>query len=537
MRPRYVPTLCAVLTGSAYSLSVSNNLDGFPYGILAWISLIPLHVALEGATERQAFFRGWRTGILSFIGSMYWVVIAMHSYGHIPLLISVALMLLLATYLGLYVGLYALIVAHVNRHRPSSILWGAPTLWVSFELLRTYLLSGLPWGLLGYSQFRVLSIIQVADITGVYGISFLVVFINVVLFTMIQWGWNEYRKSKGIPFPWKPLTLATLTLSLVWGYGLWQLDKGAARRHEAPTLRVGLIQANIGQAHKWDTAYRFETMNRYMTLSKQASKETDLIIWPEAATPFLYEQEPSYQSLITALTQETHVPLVLGSPALRRFPDGSPYLLNSAYLLNTNGDITGRYDKQHLVPFGEYIPLRWLLFFLDKLVVGIGDFEPGPGPTLLSLSPQNHEAGPRFGVAICFEVIFPNLVRQLANEGSNFLVTITNDSWFGQTVAPYQHFAMVVFRAVENRMAFARAANTGISGFIASDGRILSKTDIFSEAIVKGEVSLHSPSTFYTRQGDVFAWACVILTGFLILLGRRSLRQNRTNDLKVSPNP
>ena len=263
-----------------------------------------------------------------------------------------------------------------------------------------------------------------------------------------------------------------------------------------------------------------ETLERYRRLTETVSSKSDLMLWPEAATPFMFEQEPDYRSLVTRMTKDAGVPLLFGSPALRREHDGTPYLLNSAYLLDPSGEISGRYDKQHLVPFGEYIPLQRILFFLDKLVVGIGDFQPGPGPTLLSFARGPDQRQTRFGVAICFEVIFPDLVRRLANEGANFLVTITNDAWFGKTVAPHQHFGMVVFRAVENRMAFARAANTGVSGLIDPTGRIVTATPIFTEHAIIGSIPLSAPSTVYTRFGDVFAWACVIMALFLLLFAR-----------------
>ena len=296
---------------------------------------------------------------------------------------------------------------------------------------------------------------------------------------------------------------------------------------EARTLTIGAVQANIDQAHKWNEAYRQETLNRYADLSKQAANHIDLLIWPEAATPFLFEREPAYQGEILQIAHDAQSPLLFGSPTLRYEKNGSPYLLNSAYLLTSSGQIGGRYDKRHLVPFGEYIPLKALLFFLEKFVVGIGDFKSGTGQLTLALpqDPQSVEA--RFGVAICFEVIFPDEVRQMAKEGADFLVTITNDAWFGESAAPYQHFGMVVFRAVENRTAFARAANTGISGFIAPDGHILSTTPIFSQAAITETIPLRTTTSFYTRYGDVFAWACVIMATLLTLISRRRMyKQN-----------
>jgi apolipoprotein N-acyltransferase len=209
---------------------------------------------------------------------------------------------------------------------------------------------------------------------------------------------------------------------------------------------------------------------------------------------------------------------------LRFYPDRRPYLLNSAYLLGAGGTVLGRYDKHHLVPFGEYIPLKSsLLFFLDKLVEGIGDFEAGPGATVLSFTPTGlaDNGTPRkpvkFGVAICYEVIFPDLVRQFADNGAEFLVTITNDGWFGRSSAPSQHFAMVVFRSVENHLAFVRSANTGVSGFIDPVGRIVTASPIFTEQALKSAIAVGQPHTFYSRHGDVFAYACAIICALLCL--------------------
>ncbi|MEK7293472.1 MAG: apolipoprotein N-acyltransferase, partial [Nitrospirota bacterium] len=287
----------------------------------------------------------------------------------------------------------------------------------------------------------------------------------------------------------------------------------AARSDDQPSLAIGLIQPNIDQAHKWDQAYRRETLNRYATLTARAAKDADLIIWPEAATPFLFEDEPLYRVEVAVLAHRHGVPLLFGSPALRRYPNGRPYLLNSAYLLSPDGQIVGRYDKRHLVPFGEYIPLHSsLLFFLDKLVEGIGDFEAGTTSTVFTPAVRPGMPHAKISVVICYEVIFPDLVREFVAQGATVMATITNDAWFGDSSAPYQHFAMVVFRAVENRIAFARSANTGISGLIDPSGRIMQATPIFTEQAISGHLPLRQTLTFYTRYGDVFAYACAIIT-------------------------
>lgn len=508
------------LTGVLYPLCFPN----FDLGWLAWIVLIPLHLALEGLQTRQAFFLGWLGGVIAFVGVMSWVITAMTLYGQVPLVISTLLMLLLATYLGVYVGLYAIGVAWVQRswpYMPKMMVVLGPCWWVTLELLRTHFLSGLPWALFGYSQYQWLAVIQFADITGVYGVSFLIVLVNSALALLLRWGMERHRSSSDHPFPWPAVSTAGIALGLVLLYGTWQLHTQSMPDVNRRTLTIGLVQANIDQAHKWDKVYRQETLRRYADLSKQAAQDIDLLVWPEAATPFLFEREPAYQGEVLRVVREAQSPLLFGSPALRHEEDGTPYLFNSAYLLTSSGQLGGRYDKRHLVPFGEYIPLKPLLFFLDKLVVGIGDFRSGTGPLTLSLSEEASNLTARFGVAICFEVIFPNEVRQMVKEGADFLVTITNDAWFGDSAAPYQHFGMVVLRAVENRIAFARAANTGISGFIAPNGRILAATPIFTKEAMTGIIPFRETTTFYTTFGDVFAWACVIMAMLWAWIAKR----------------
>ena len=503
------PRLLAVfLTGILYPLCFPN-LD---FGWLAWFVLIPLHLAIEDLSPKQAFWWGWFAGTLGFTGTVSWVITAMHSYGKVPLTISIILLVLLAGYLGLYVGLYTSGVTWLRRTDGIGFYLFAPSLWVSLELLRTYLFSGFPWALLGYSQYQWLSIIQIVDVTGVYGISFLIVLTNVTLARFTNWALSERQGRSLTPVPWSGVILLGIVLTCTLMYGFWQLQRTTDLLSSGSSLTVGVVQGNIDQARKWDESYRQETVNRYNILSRQAAKNTDLLVWPESATPFFFEREPDYQNQVAQIVHDTDTPLLFGSPTLRRYADGNPYLFNSAYLLGTQGTIAGRYDKRHLVPFGEYIPLKSILFFLEKLVVGIGDFEVGTGNLTLTLPRQDDRPILHFGVAICFEVIFPDLVRRMAKEGADFLVTITNDAWFGDSVAPYQHFGMVVFRAVENRLAFARAANTGISGFIAPTGRVIATTPIFTQQALTATIPLRTTSSLYSQFGDVFAWACVIMT-------------------------
>lgn len=514
-----------IVLASASGLLYPLCFPDFDVGALAWIVLLPLHLAIAGAHPRRAFWIGWLAGLMAFVGTMFWVVTAMHLYGKMPLLASYAVMILLTTYLGLYVAFYALAIAWLRKTLCPFAFFAAPFIWVTLELLRTHFLSGLPWALLGYSQYQWLLAIQIADLTGVYGVSFLVVLVNAALTEVGLW--MVHRSRRAGSFPWLSATAATLGVSLTLLYGQAQLnaspDAASASSGDSDrSISIGLVQPNIDQAKKWDAAFRRETLDRYARLTAQAAEGSALVIWPEAATPFLFEQEPPYRLEVMALARAYNVPLLFGSPALRHFPNGRPYLLNSAYFLSPDGVILGRYDKRHLVPFGEYIPLRPVLFFLEKLVEGIGDFEAGTVSTVLDL-PIGSGADRntvKFGVVICYEVIFPNLVREFSANGAQFMVTITNDAWFGKSAAAFQHFGMVVLRAVENRVAFARSANTGISGFIDPQGRILHATPIFTEEVVTGRIPVARVRTFYTQQGDVFAYGCVIITGLFLLIAR-----------------
>ena len=515
-------------------------------GLLAWVALVPLHWALDGKSKTQAFWIGWLSGTIAFTGMMAWVVTAMNTYGKVPLVVSYGLMLLLTAYLGFYVGLYSAGAVWFRTLIPRYGFFIFPCLWVTLELARTYVLSGLPWGLLGYSQYRQIEIIQIADHMGVYGVSFLLVMVNVAIAEFLSWMMPLLRGFRPARLPWELVAMAALLVTLSWEHGLASISEAPFSDIPRSSISVGVVQPNVDQAVKWDTSYREETLARFERLTEGLGLGTDLVVWPEAATPFVFEREPIYQQQLIAMANRAQAPILFGSPALRFYPDRRPYLLNSAYLLSPDGQLLGRYDKQHLVPFGEYIPLKSsVLFFLDKLVEGIGDFEAGPGPAVLTLTPKPRSAAtgmagttPRsinFGVAICYEVIFPNLVRQFAANGAEFLVTVTNDAWFGASSAASQHFSMVVFRAVENHLAFARSANTGISGFIDPFGRILEATPTFTEHAVKATIQVWRPRTFYSRYGDVFAYGCAILCALLFLLGMFRSKGSEPDAIAATP--
>ncbi|HWI39948.1 MAG TPA: apolipoprotein N-acyltransferase, partial [Verrucomicrobiae bacterium] len=432
--------------------------------------------------------------------------IAMVRFGKLPLPVSVPLALLLAAYLALFPALLMYLVRR-GELRGVTPLASFPVLWVALEYLRSFLLTGFPWASLGYSQSQVLPLIQIADVTGIYGVGFLLALSNVVLYRVVR---AAARRGE-YPFPLKSLVLLCLLVagSLLYGYRALRLPE------EGAPLRVALVQGNIDQGVKWDPSYRDATIETYSRLSRKAcASGADLVVWPESAAPFFFQHEAGPAERIRGLARETGTCILFGSPAAEQRNGGTKYL-NSAFLLSPGGEVLGRSDKMHLVPFGEYVPMARFLPFVNKLVQGIGDFAPASQIATLDTGKGS------IGVLICFEGIFPELARGYARAGSSLLVNITNDAWYGESSAPWQHLAMTVFRAVETRLPLVRAANTGITAVIDSRGRVLEQTQLFTEAVVNAGVRLPAPhATFYTRYGDLFA---LTLTGFAVLLSAVAL--------------
>jgi apolipoprotein N-acyltransferase len=490
--------LLAPLSGILLILSFPN----FDLEFLAWFALVPLFYSIEGKGLFHGFRLGFLTGLVSFLGILYWIIVAVHTYGNVPLILSGFILLLLVVYLSLFIGAFAFLTRFIQIRSGLRTILFSPLLWVALEYLRSFLLTGFPWANLAYSQYLNLPFIQMAEITGPYGPSFVIVLVNATLF-FVLYHWSK----RTFPFREVVVTVIILLGFLVYGYlKIGMVDRQVA--HDPP-LRVALVQGNIDQSIKWDESFQKETLKIYGRLSlKVAEGKPDLIIWPETATPFFFQDAQEYQPFVLDISKKTNAFLLFGTPSYK-VQKGKVNHYNSAYLVSPVGDLVGKYDKIHLVPFGEYVPMQDLLFFIGSLGEGIGDFKSGKEIFNFSL-PQG-----KFGVLICFEIIFPDLCRRFVKEGANFLVTITNDAWFGKTSAPYQHFSTATFRAVENRVFMARAANTGITGFIDPKGRIVKQGGIFTEEAMNGMIRLSGQKTFYTLYGDIFAWAC---SAFAILL-------------------
>lgn len=500
--------LLAAVSGLLLAL-VFPRLNLWP---LAWVSLVPLLAAADGKSAAAGFKLGWVAGAVFHLGLVYWVTVSMTTYGKLPLAASLPILLAFAAFLGLFTGLPLWAACFAQQRSAWSFSLTLPFIWVAVEHLKSWFLTGFPWDLLGYSQYRMLPVVQIADITGVYGVSFLIVSVNCGLCALVR------RLAAGGRLPRADMAVPCLLVAACLVYGNIRLREVRATPPGAE-LRVALVQPNISQEVKWDPAFLEQTLRTLERLTLQAvSAGPGLVIWPESATPFFFQSEEAYRSRVVALAKKLGgAYLLFGSPSWHESAAGLRFH-NSAFLIGPDGSVAGRYDKQHLVPYGEYVPFARFFPFIQKLVEGIGDFSPG-GPAVLLELPRCS-----LGTAICYEIIFPDLVRRFAKAGARVMINITNDAWFGRTSAPYQHLAIACLRAVETRRYVARCANTGVSAIIGPTGAIEGRTGIFTEAVLAAAVHCRGDSTFYARSGNVFAWCCWAFSLLALLVaGRRNI--------------
>ncbi len=401
-------------------------------------------------------------------------------------------------YLAFYFTVFGGLSALACRFGGARAILATPVLWVGLEFLRNYPWGGFPWCLLGYSQVSVLPVIQLASITGIYGVSLLVVFVNaVVAFVLTQPGRRQV---------WIAVVPTALFLVGVIGFGLWELSKSLPD----PTYPVAAVQGNVLQKHKWEPGFANRIYADHMKLSRRASREgARLVVWPESSTPFDYDRTPQPSESMSRFARSADVFLLFGSDdmeVLGREEGGGYRLYNGAKLIAPDGEVAFHYRKIILVPFGEYVPMKGLFFFAEKLTEGVADFSPGEEVTVADVGDG------RLGLFICYEAIYPGLVRRFVREGAELLINITNDAWFGPSSAPYQHLHMAMARAVETRRYLVRSANTGISAIVDPYGRLLQQSDLFEQDVVSGKISFRDDETLFVRYGNVLAHASAVVT-------------------------
>jgi len=488
---------------------------------LAWVALVPLFYAVRNLSFKKSFYIGFSAGIVHYITLLYWLAGTIKTYGHLPVYLCIPPLILLSAYLAVYLGLFTAFVSFL-RPGPFVALAIIPALWVSLEYIKSFIFSGFPWELMGYSQYEYLEIIQIADLFGVYGISFLIVLSNITIFwILLNITKNDWY---GIKIKIKHTTVCALFFTLffsgVYIYGKKRIESIDELIENSRTLKLAVVQGNISQVIKWDKAFQYQSTEKYIRLSVSEKNRPDIVVWPETATPFYFLYNKPLSDMIKNGIYDTGSDFLIGSPSFVR-KNNSVEFYNSAYLVSSKGYVYGKYDKSHLVPFGEYIPFQRWLPFINKMVEGAGDFKPGKKGETLQWKDL------KLGVQICYEIIFPGLSASLTKNDAALLINITNDAWYGRSSAPYQHFSMAVFRAVENRRSLVRAANTGISGFVDACGRVLVKTDIFNEAVITKAMPVINKKSVYTVYGDKFAAACVLLTAAVLIIRKNRYRRGK----------
>jgi len=507
------------------------------YG-LAWIAAAPLIVAilrsrvpetlqLDGqarllpATPWQGFVLGYLCGILWFAGTCYWIFDTMHRYGGLPIPVAVLAQILFCMYVGLYHGMFGLLLAVIAGSkmvgskiaRPEIVASGAsirralgaaPFLWVAVELARTRI-TAFPWELLGYSQTGNFALTRIAALVGVYGLSFEIVLVNSVFAAAFLVA-KEQRKR---------LLVAACAAAVILQTGQLLVPPPVAMDHTAL-----LVQPNIPiqEGAMWTREY-FQSTLRDLTatsvppVGEKADRRYDLIVWPESPSPF-YTNDPLFREAVSALARQSGSWVVAGSigitPAMHSGGESSQ-IFNSATLINPQGEWVGRYDKVHLVPFGEYLPFPQLFAFAGGLTKEVGEFERGASRTPLDAG------GQRLGMFICYESIFPDEVRQGPLQGAQVLLNISNDGWYGDSGAWKQHLQQTQMRAIENGRWLLAGTNTGMTASVDPDGRIVAATPRKVRTALAAPYALISGTTFYTRHGDWFAYLCAIISAGALL--------------------
>lgn len=507
-RPAALALLSALLVTLSHPFAIGDfvALGDAPNGLLAWIALVPLWLAIREAAPRRAFRLGWIFGSASFLGTIFWIYIAMNSFGGINAPISAVLTVFFCAFMGLFPALTAWLArwVHVRGAIPAATV--LPFAWAACEWMRNYILTGFPWSNIAYTQWKFLPVVQIADVVGLYGIVALIVGVNVAL-AELHVAWWRGPASAPAAARRARITAALLALTLV--YGVVRIPMVDAAIADLPTLPVALVQGNISQDQKHAKGFRDRIRAIYEAeLVKAESTGAALVVWPEASFPYAIHVRS--EAVPAKNLRYTNTAWLLGGAASWWDEGETRMAQNSALLVAPGRKIAARYHKSHLVPFGEYVPMKKLLFFAKKLTRGAGNFIPGEQTDIAPIKLPLAEGGfARLGILICYEDIFPEVSRLETARGAEVLVNITNDAWYGRTSAPFQHVSMTVLRAIEDRRSVVRSAQTGVSAFVDPTGRVRQRTAIF-----EGPLTLHvdvprgGPTSLYVRFGDVFAAGC-----------------------------
>jgi apolipoprotein N-acyltransferase len=498
--------LLALVSGVLFALAFPN----FSAGWLIFIALIPLFIALASVkTAWQSFFLGWLSQFVAWLMMVPWVVRVMSHYGGLPYSISVLLLVALCCVLAIYGGIFGFLFYRIAPGDRFHRWLLVPLAWAAVEYGRTYLLSGFPWNLIAAAIVDYTPLVQFDRVAGPYALGVL------ILLPAVTIAWIVIARPRGMRLT--AVVLPVTTLCFIWWSTGIVASRVIPRPRVGPTYTAALIQPNISQEMRWNSTNLMEIFQRMMAMTETGTRwGASIVIWPESTVPLSYSSTDFYREAIESLSRQTAADIILGSVA--QDVENPDRVWNAAFLVS-GGRTIGHYDKIRLVPFGEYVPLRKILFFAHKLVHEVGSFEFGTKDIpLVGLL--------RYGPAICYEVCYPQIPRAQVIHGADVLVTITNDAWYDGTAAPRQHLNLARLRAIETDRYLLRAATTGISAFVDPTGRIVEELPMNRQGIIYAKFQPRHSTTLYVRFGDWFAWmACSVV--LISLFRRKTMNDER----------
>ena len=535
---RTVLTRLALAAFSAVIMVMSvPTIDAWP---LMWVGLLPMvPVALGASTPKRAFLYGWFNGTIAMTWAFFWMKGLLERFGHMPGIEAIPIMMLLTAYQGLEFALWAWLVHRLARRRPDlPLAWVVPLPWIAIELLVPQIFPFY----LAISQAWVPAVIQIADLTGPMGVTFVMLMVTGALFdagrAVVRAGAAPPRAR--LVAAGKALRIPAAIVAGTLLYGAVRIHQIDARRAAAPKARVGLVQANVGMSDKWDPTERGRLLDVHQRLSSELSAEgADLIAWPESSYPYALSRNMTHDFPLgdpRRIRGAGNTPLVFGAVTMDGYPQIGkrrfPY--NTALMLDQQGRVASTFDKVFLLIFGEYIPFYDRIPWFTKLFPEASNFNRGAAPGSFPFTFKGHDY--KLGPLICYEDILPGFTRQTVALDPNLLVNITIDAWFGKTAEPYQHLALAVFRSVENRLEMVRAVNTGVSAHIDAAGRVRATlpavdpdtTPPPAPMKMMAEAALLDRGGVYARIGDLFAWACTLIFSALLFGVPERLRQRRS---------
>jgi apolipoprotein N-acyltransferase len=510
------------------SLLIISSFPKINFFLSAWISLIPWVIALYYSKNlKNALIKSFLVGFISCIGIMYWLI-PMFSVAGFNIILGSFLFFLMAFYMSLYfVGIGFAIFKYKNYFHKFYFPIFIAGLWVVIELIKNYFFTGFPWMLLGYSQWNNRLVIQIAEYTGIYGVSFLIVLCNMVLASLIISVVGQtfrfaffFRKAKALPYiveekarlkPYHTLILQLIFLliliSSVLFFGYKKIQNIENNKNNNEKFSICVLQGNIDQYKKFDFEYKEFIKSRYEYLVNSSTKNMDLYIWPETSYPGLYPNDTLLYSWLRNVVINSNSKHLVGM-----FVKDEGKFYNTILFVDEKAKELDRYYKVHLVPFGEVFPYKNVI---EKIIPSVRDL----GDVTSGVKQNNFKFKNNYlGLTICFEVLFPNEVRNIVKSGANVLINVSNDAWYLDTSAPWELLVFNVFRAVENRREIVRSANTGISAFIDQTGKIKKMLGVFETGILVDKAEFNNNLTFYTKYGDIFAYICIILVGIFVLV-------------------